>query len=270
VGFWPVEDNGVVAADYDGTGAFRGASFTGADLTGANFRDCDLRQVKITDSWLVDVRMSGLVGNFVVNDVDVTAFVEAELDRRHPERVQLREMRTADDYRAMWDTIERLWADTVTRAERLPEPALNLRVDDEWSFVETLRHLVLATDKWAGRAILDEPTPYHPLGLPQPGYPPADTAALGIDLDARPSLAEVMEARGNRMTLVRGIVDGLTDASLERPCPRLLPAPDFPEETLSVGRCLRVIMSEECEHRRYAVRDLTALEADLTINCEGY
>jgi len=97
-----------VAADYDRTDAFRGASFTGADFTGANFRDCDLRQVKITDSWLVDVSVSGLVGNFVVNDVDVTAFVEGELDRRHPERVQLRAMRTADDYRAMWDTIRDL------------------------------------------------------------------------------------------------------------------------------------------------------------------
>ena len=51
--------------------------FTGADFTGATFRNCDLRQVKITGSWLVDVRMSGPVGNVVVNDVDVTAFVEA-------------------------------------------------------------------------------------------------------------------------------------------------------------------------------------------------
>ena len=254
-----------MAADYDSTSEFRGASFTGADFTGANFRDCDLRQVKITDSWLVDVRVSGLVGSFVVNDVDVTAFVEGELDKRHPERVQLRAVRTAEDYRAMWDTIERLWAGTVARAGQLPEPALRQRVDDEWSFVETLRHLVMATDKWAGRAILDEPAPYHPLGLPQPGYPPADAAALGIDIDARPSLAEVMEARASRMALVRGIVDGLTDASLERTCLRL-PAPgfeDYPDETWSVGRCLSVVMREECEHRRYAVRDLTALEAEL-------
>ena len=124
VGPRPIGDNGAVAADYDRTDAFRGASFTDADFAGANFRDCDLRQVKITDSWLVDVSVSGLVGNFVVNDVDVTAFVESELDRRHPERVQLRAMRTADDYRAMWDTIERLWPDTVARARRLPEPAL--------------------------------------------------------------------------------------------------------------------------------------------------
>jgi DinB family protein/pentapeptide repeat protein len=249
-----------VTADYDGTDAFRGASFTGTDFTGANFRDCDLRQAKITDSWLVDVSLSGLVGNLVINDVDVTAFVEGELDRRHPERVQLREMRTADDYRAMWDTIERLWAETVDRAGRLAEPALHQRVDDEWSFVETLRHLVFATDRWAGHMILNKPRPYHPLGLPNPGYPIEDAAALVIDLDVRAPLAEVLEARGTRMTMVRGIVDALTDDDLERVCPRL-PAPGYPEETRSVGRCLRVVMEEECEHRRYAVRDLAVLEA---------
>jgi hypothetical protein len=250
-----------VAADYDGTGEFRGASFTGADFTGANFRDCDLRQAKITDSWLIDVRVSGLVSNFVVNDVDVTAFVEGELDKRHPERVQLRAMRTAGDYRAMWDTIERLWAETVARAGRLPEPVLHRRVDDEWSFVETLRHLVMATDRWAGHMILGEPAPYHPIGLPQPGCTPADAAALGIDLDARPPLAEVLEVRGTRMTMVGGIAGGLTDDDLERECPRL-PAPDYPEQTYTLGRCLNVIMNEECEHRRYAVRDLAALEAE--------
>ena len=142
-----------------------------------------LRQVKITDSWLVDVKVSGLVGNFVVNDVDVTAFVEGELDRRHPERVQVRAMRTADDYRAMWDAIERLWSDTVARAKRLLGPALQLRVDDEWSFVETLRHLIFATDAWVSPTILDEPNPFHPLGLPHTPYPRENAAALGIDPD---------------------------------------------------------------------------------------
>jgi len=251
-----------VAAEYDHADAFREARFTGADFTGSIFRDCDLRQVKITDSWLVDVSVSGLVGNFVVNDVDVTAFVEGELDRRHPERVQLRAMQAADDYRAMWGTIERLWSDTVARTRRLPESALHLRVDDEWSFVETLRHLIFATDAWIGRTIADEPMPYHPFGLPHTSYPAADAAAIGIDLDARPSLAEVMDARENRMALVRAIVEGLTDADLGRVCARL-PAPGYPEETRTVGRCLRVLMQEETEHRRYAVRDLTVLEADL-------
>jgi hypothetical protein len=55
--------------------------------------------------------------------------------------------------------------------------------------------------------------------------------------------------------------DGLTDDNLERECPRL-PGPGYPDEAYTVGRCLNVIMREECEHRRYAVRDLAVLEAD--------
>jgi hypothetical protein len=241
--------------------ALRGASFTVADLSGAKFVDCDLNQVKIVDSWLVDVNVSGYVRNFVVNGVDVTAFVDAELDRRHPERVQLRQMKTADDHRAMWDTIERLWSDTVARAERLPEPALHERVDDEWSFFETLRHLVFITDSWASRTVLDEPMPYHRLGVTQTAYRPTDAAALGIDLDARPSFAEVMTARTDRMALVRGIVNGLTSTELERTCTRA-PAPGYPEESRSVADCLGVVMEEECEHHRYAVRDLAALQTN--------
>ncbi len=239
--------------------AFRGASFSVADLAGARFLDCDLSQVKIVDSWLVDVEVSGYVSNFVVNGVDVTAFVDAELDRRHPERVQLRGMQTADDFRAMWDTVERLWSDTVARAERLPEPARHERVGDEWSFVETLRHLVFIADSWASRTVLDEPMPYHPLGITQTAYAPADAAALGIDLDARPSYAEVMTTRAGRMALVRGLVDGLTDADLARLCHRS-PAPGYPEEKRPVGECLGVVMEEECEHHRFALRDLMVLE----------
>lgn len=219
-----------------------------------------MTSVKVVDSWLVDVNLSGLVRNFVVNDVDVTGYVAGELDRRHPERVRVREMRTAEEFRAVWDTLERLWAETVARAERLPEPARFERVDGEWSFAETLRHLVFATDAWASRTILDEPMPYHRLGYTHSSYPPADAAALGIDLDARPSFAEVMEARADRLALVRRIVDGLTDAELERASTRT-PAPGYPEESRTVGGCLRVVMDEECEHRRYAVRDLAVLEA---------
>jgi hypothetical protein len=246
--------------EHDDTTAFRGAQFTGVDFTGATFRDCDLRRVKIVDSWLVDVNVSGLIGDVVVNDVDVTAFVEAELDRRHPERAQVREMQAADDYRKMWDTIERLWSDTVARARRLPEDARQERVDDEWSFVETLRHLVFATDAWVSRTILDEPMPYHRIGLPHTSYPVDEAVTLGVELDARPSFDEVMAVRAGRVAVVRGIVERLTDAGLERVC-SLAPAPGYPEEPRTVGKCLRVLMGEECEHRRYMVRDLAVLEA---------
>lgn len=241
-------------ADYEYTDAFRGARFTGSDLAGLTIRSCDVRNLKIVDSYLSGANISGMFKNVTVNDVDVTEFVRAELDRRFPERVELRRMRTAEDYRAMWRTLERCWAETVARAQRLPEPARHERVDGEWSFAETLRHLVFATDKWLGEAVLDKPEPYHRLGLIHVD-PGVDAAALGLDLDARPSYAEVLEARADRVAQVRGVVDGLTDAQLEQECPRP------PEESNTVGHCLSVVMDEECEHRRYAERDLAVLQA---------
>ena len=231
-----------------------------SDLRGARFVDCDLSHVKILDSTLVDVDMSGYVDHLVVNGVDVTEFVASELDRRHPERVQLRKIGSADDFRAMWDTIERLWSDAVARAERLPESALHERVDGEWSFVETLRHLVFIADSWASRTVLDAAMPFHRLGLPQTAYDPADASALGIDLDASPSFAEVMAVRAERMVLVRGLVDGIANSDLGRPCLRS-PAPGYPEEARPVAECLAVVMEEECEHLRFALRDLAVLEA---------
>jgi DinB superfamily/Pentapeptide repeats (8 copies) len=249
-----------MANEYEGSNEFRGASFTGCDLSGARFRDCDLSRVKIVDSFLVDLSVSGLTRKVVVNDVDVTGYVEGELDRQHPERVRVREMRTAEEYRQTWALIERLWSETTARAERLPEAVRHERVDGEWSFVETLRHLVFAIDAWAGSAILDEAQPYHRLGYVHTSYPASDAAALGIDLDAKPSYSEVLDARASRLALVRGIVDGLTDADLERTSDRP-PAPGYPEETRTVGQCLRVVMDEECEHRRYIERDLAVLEA---------
>ena len=107
------------AGDGGGSAEFRAARFDVADLRGARFTDCDLTGVTIRDGWLVDVSISGYLSNVTVNGVDVTGFVSAELDRRHPERVQFRAGQDADDFRAMWDTIERLWADATEQAGRL-------------------------------------------------------------------------------------------------------------------------------------------------------
>lgn len=53
--------------------------------------------------------------------------------------------------------------DTVALAQSLSQSAW-ASVDGEWSFSQTLRHLVFATDIWLGRAILGSDD-FHPLGL---------------------------------------------------------------------------------------------------------
>ena len=184
------------------------------------------------------------------------------LDRRHPERLQFREGQTAGDFRAMWGTIERLWAQATERAGRLPAAALSEQVNEEWSFEQTLRHLIFITDAWAMRTILDEPMPYHRFGLPQSWYPGKDAAKLGIDLSAEPGYDEILAVRADRMAVIRRIVADLTDEGMGRLCHRS-PAPGYPDEELPVAECLAVVMDEEIEHYRFAVRDLAVLEARL-------
>ena len=246
--------------DYADTDAFRGAAFSRADLTGARFRDCDLTGVKIVSSLVAGLTINGFdgrAGKVVVDDIEVTEFVEAELDRRYPERARLRSVATAEDHRAAWDLLDHLWSDTIRRADSLPESLQHERVDDEWSFVETLRHLVFAIDVWLGRMILDEP--FHPLGLPPTDLPAGDAAELGLDVAATPTFDEMVAEHASARERVRALVAGLTDDQLAE-VRTAVPAPAWGEESHSVAACLGVIFKEHCEHRRFAVRDLAVLE----------
>ncbi len=226
------------AGEGGGSEEFREARFDVVDMRGARFTDCDLTGVTIRDGWLVNVSVSGYLSNVTFNGVDITDFVNAELDQRHPERVQFREGQTAEDFRAMWDTIERLWAEAGERAGRLPAAALTEQVNEEWSFAQTLRHLVFVTDAWASRTVLDQERPYHPIGLPQSWYPAAAAGALGIDLTADPGYADILAARADRMAVIRGVVEGLTDDDLGQRCQRQ-PAPGYPDEELHGRRMPR-------------------------------
>ncbi|WP_106538115.1 DinB family protein [Haloactinopolyspora alba] len=249
-----------MAAEYTQSDQFRGARIHLCDLAGLEIRDCEVSGLKIVDCYGSDIYLGGAFERLVVNDVDVTDYVESELDRQQPTRVLARDAESPDDYRAAWDAVEALWAATLDRAGLLPEAKLHEQVDGEWSFVETQRHLLMASDAWLGNAVLEEDAPYHPLGLPYGGMPPDESAKLGLTLDATPTLDEVLAPRRARMATMRRVVDGLTGLKLDRVCGRK-PADPYPDQEYVVRRCLKVVLKEEAEHHRYAVRDLAVLEA---------
>jgi DinB superfamily len=208
---------------------------------------------------LVNVEVTGLVANLTVNGVDVMPLVAAELDRRYPERVKMRPTDPAG-FREAWDILERLWDGTVERARRLPPELLHESVDGEWSFVETLRHLVFATDAWVRRAILGDPAPWDPLDLPWDEMPDMP-GVVPRDRNVRPSLDDVLALRRDRMATVRQVVDGLTDEALARDT-EPVDAPGWPPpRRRPVRECLATVLDEEWQHRLYAERDLTVLEA---------
>lgn len=240
-----------------------GATFREVDLSNARFHNVDLSGVTMRGVALIDVDINGEIANLRINDIDVVPLVEAELSRRYPEREKMRPS-SAEGFREAWPIIERLWHETVERARDLEPELLHERVDEEWSFIETLRHLVMATDAWLSRAVLGDPAPWHPLGLPFDEMLP--DPSIPWDRSARPSLDEVLALREDRMARVHKMIADVTDEKLtERIDPAMAP-PWRESPDLQVGECLRVILNEEWEHRLYAERDLEVLESRSTRN----
>jgi hypothetical protein len=254
---WRHRWHAAAMADFTGED-LAGSRFQEVDLSGARFRDVDLTGATLRGVLLQDVDIDGLVDHVRVNGVDVGPLIEAELDRRYPERVKLRAT-DAEGLREAWAMIERSWQSTVERARRLTPELLHERVDDEWSFVETLRHLVFATDSWVKAALLGDPSPYDRLSLPHTEMP--DDPRVPRDLDARPGLDEVLGLRADRMAIVRDAVGGLTDEELDG-WTQPNPSAGYPEpKDYSVRGCVQIVLDEEWSHRRYAERDLAVLEA---------
>jgi hypothetical protein len=213
---------------------------------------------------LVNVDIQGEIDNVTVNGVSIGPLVDAVINKRYPERAKMRPEDPAG-FRDAWEILERLWSDTVDRARQLPLELLHKSVDGEWSFIETLRHLVFVTDCWVRRALLGDPTPWDPLSLPWAEMP--DTPGVPHNREARPSLDEVLQLRRDRMATVRQVLWGLTDESLNGNT-QPVEGPGWPEaRSFPVRQCLRVVLNEEREHRLYAERDLEAvMEADAGSN----
>ena len=233
-----------------------GSRFSFVDLRRSVFRDTDFFDSVMRGVYLGNVSIDGEVENLVINGVDVGPLIEAELDRRDPDRPKMRPTDPAG-FRTAWDIVERLWAGTVERARKLPPDQLHVSVDGEWSFIETLRHLAFATESWVSRAILGDPAPWHPLSLPWDGMP--DTPGVPRDRAVRPSLDEALAVRLDRMATVRRVLDGLTDESLAADTTPVEGAGWPPPRAFPVRECLLTVLNEEWHHRLYAERDLDVL-----------
>lgn len=236
----------------------RGALLRAVDLRDARFERVVLTGTRMRGVDLEHVTIDGAVEDLVINGVDVAPLVEAELDRRSPDRAKMRPTDPAG-FRTAWDILEPLWDGTVARAQAMRPELLHVGVDGEWSFIETLRHLAFATDAWVGRVILGDPRPWHPLDLPFDEM--GDVAGIPRDRAVRPSLDEVLALRKDRMAMVRRYVDELTDEQLDADTAPV-PEPGWPRSiSYPVRDCLLIVINEEWQHRLYAERDLNLLEA---------
>ena len=147
----------------------QGAEFVEANLRGARFVESDLSQVVMRG---VDIQAGDIDAPWLgtedatltINGVDVVPFIDAELNRRFPGR-ENRRATDPDGLRAAWAQVEQAWAAARERVNAMPAGTVDIAVDGEWSFAQTERHLIHATDIWFGQAIMELDDPFHPLGL---------------------------------------------------------------------------------------------------------
>ena len=231
--------------------------FVDRDLTGAEFRECVLNGSRLIGVVMQDAEIDGLVTNLVVNGVEVTAFVEAELDRRHPVRVLLRSDDPAE-LREGWRQLRSGWAATVARIRATPGSE-HRRVNDEWSPVQTLRHLVFVHDSWFRRCVLGSTAPFTAIGLASDFVP--DREEQGLDLTADPGLDEVLAVRAMQAAELERWLASVTPDQLARTAP--VPEGDgWPPYARgrTVRQCVGTVLDEEWAHHGFCVRDLDLAE----------
>ncbi|WP_409184401.1 DinB family protein [Amycolatopsis sp. VS8301801F10] len=229
------------------------------DLHGAEFRECDLTGARLIGVVMQDAVIDGLVTNLVVNGVEVTEYVEAELDRRYPVRVLIRSGDLAD----LREAARRLHADWAATIERIRRaPGIESRgVNDEWSAAQTLRHLVFVHDSWFRRCCLGSTELFTPMGIGPAVEPYRE--AHGIDLSLDPSLDEIVRVRAAQAAELESWLDKATAAQLAAPAP-------VPEDDVwppyargrSVRQCLGTVLNETFEHHGFCVRDLDLIEGE--------
>jgi hypothetical protein len=230
--------------------------FEDEDLTDSEFRECDLTRVRLIGVVMQDAIIDGLVSNLVVNGVEVSSYVEAELDRRHPVRLLIR---AADPVELVQGFRQLLaaWSATVERLRRMPHGSEDRRVGGEWSAVETLRHLVYVHDCWFARCCLESTRPVTGFGLVTDYVLEHEQ---GLDRTANPSLDEVIARRDRQSAELDRWLSTVTadELSMPAPVPEGAGWPPYARGK-SVLECVHVVLDEEWAHHGFCERDIALL-----------
>lgn len=170
-----------------------GSLFHQVNLAQAVFDDVNLGEATFENVYLAKAVISNAnLGGLRIEDANITGLtifgfridqlIEAELDRRDPERVRLRmdDPYSPECVRGVLERLDDLRAGFIATLRGFDPALLTVRPGPEqWSAVEHLRHLVFAEDLYTNRWLLRNQEPWCKLGL-RSGF-----------LDGRPEFEDV-------------------------------------------------------------------------------
>ena len=108
------------------------------------------------------------------------------------------------------------WEATIARIRKTPG-AEHESVNDEWSAVQTLRHLVFVHDSWFRRCCLGSTALFTPMGI-GPSLEPY-RQAHGLDVSLVPRLDEVVAVRRAQVAELESWLESVTSEQLTATAP---------------------------------------------------
>ena len=246
----------------------QGASLESVNLSSASIRDANLKGVSFDDVNLSDATIrSASVANLCIDDtyirgltidgIRVDLLIEAELDRRDPERVRLRITNTEDPecIQAVFSRLDDLRAGfrATLRGE---SPGLLVRRprSSEWSAIECVRHLVFAEELYVNRWILRNEQPWSKIAM-LPDFLAKAPAYADVGSAPTEDLEGVLAAWDTIHTRTLGVLRSLTPALLRRDTSDV----DFGQGR--VGGVLRGMALHDLTHIRQAEEAIAHLRS---------
>lgn len=236
-----------------------GAVFRRVDLGGATFEDVNLhraafRNVNLGDVTIRGANLSGLtvesaaIDGLTISGIRVDELIEAELDRRDPERARLRMYDTFDplEVKRVMERLDAVRDEFYARLRGTPAEQLNHHTGpDAWSALEHTRHLLFAEDLYLNRWILRNDRPWCSLGH-LPPFLENNPAFAEVGIDPTQDLDAVLAAWDELHTGMLDFVGSVTSDILRRDTSDV----DFGQGT--IGGILQGMAQHELAHIRMA------------------
>lgn len=140
---------------------------------------------------------------------------------------------------------------TLARIASFDDEQRHCGVNDEWSAVESMQHLVFVIDLWLSKSVQGHDDPFHPIGMP-PHFVPRALPGSSIDPEASPTFDEARDVLRGRVGTFREYVDAVTQEELDRP---------NATHAETVAGALSVIFVEFTAHNHFINRDLDTIES---------
>lgn len=239
-------------------------TFNNVNLGKAAFDDVNLGEAIIHNANLCNLKIEdAFIGGMTVDGMRIDQLIEAERDRRDPERVRLRMNDPYDPecVRGVLKHLDELRVEFMAFLCSLDQTKLVTRpAPEEWSALECVRHLVFAEDLYLNRWLLQNERPWVHEGL-LPGFLAGQANYKEVGSQPPSDLASVLAAWDDLHRQTWQLVDRVTPEDLHRDTSQV----DFGQG--DAGKVLQGLAQHDLVHIRQAEAAVACLkERQPTLN----